>query len=741
MPSPDPNWNAVEEVYDRFEKALRSGSQPRIEDYLIELPVPERTSGFRELLGTELEYRARSRDRPTIDEYQRRFPNDELIRQIDAEFPGRIGGFRIARILGQGGFSRVFLGFGANGEKRALKVYDPDYAVQLNYEWEFLNRVQGPGVVKVFGRGSEEGRDFLILEYLDGPTLRQYLQQHGRPKVSQSVRIVKQLAETLVRLHSEFGSLRDIKPENIILERGGRVRLIDFNLALPDARRRNPDFPAGGTEGYTPRDPLPYDGRGDIWSLGVLFYELLTGERPFENDVEMDKDDPRPVRLVNPEVTEPVAAICTRCLKRNRRDRYQSATQLVEELRGAEKRLHRRRRLAVGLATLLAICALATALARWVYVSSQIEALQKKGDAEYFKRNYRMALTAFDEGLALKWPSARSTERARLQVSAACADAEIAGQSGAEDYSRFIQEAEQNVGDAIKGLGQERNPRDFAWAQFCMGNLRLTQAARASGQDQGKQLEAAAEAFGKAAAGLSAYQEERPRWAIAETDLGVVLSYQGAKVRAQECFEKALPVLRELPDKSLVPTPESDLGSGLVEQVEPCLGEPGVCDANAGKQSLLLDKALAYLQDAESVAKIYSVQEWPRIELEYATALAFKALYDSKSPSSAALAARVSDNLEAAQARARAAIDGLTTHNEPAESVSGARVQQATIFRIAAEVAGVYGRWEETRRLRKLSIDMYSHALDTLQDDSDYRQRAKNGLERAKALPSFKAAP
>jgi hypothetical protein len=73
--------------------------------------------------------------------------------------------------------------------------------------------------------------------------------------------------------------------------------------------------------------------------------------------------------------------------------------------------------------------------------------------------------------------------------------------------------------------------------------------------------------------------------------------------------------------------------------------------------------------------------------------------------------------------------------------VSGARVQQATIFRISAEVAGIYGRWEETWRLRKLSIDMYRHALDTLQDDSDYWQRAKNGLEKAKALPSFKAAP
>ena len=74
-------------------------------------------------------------------------------------------------------------------------------------------------------------------------------------------------------------------------------------------------------------------------------------------------------------------------------------------------------------------------------------------------------------------------------------------------------------------------------------------------------------------------------------------------------------------------------------------------------------------------------------------------------------------------------MDGLTTHNEPAESVSGARVHQPNIFRIAAEVAGVYGRREETQRLRKLSIDMYRHALDTLQPGSDYLQIAKAGLE------------
>jgi serine/threonine protein kinase len=200
--------------------------------------------------------------------------------------------------------------------------------------------------VPVLETGTDQfGSPFMVMKYLSGGTLKDQLVKRGAHPWREAVQLVGDLAKTLKILHADDIYHRDIKPLNILLDDAGRPHLADFGLA---ARIELLDTEGSGhSPGYASPEQILYgpsriDGRSDLYSLGVVFYELLTGKLPIEyqrrlkGDYERRVGDPGvvipPVRQRNPQVPEAVAALCERCLKWDRNERPQTAADLVEGL-------------------------------------------------------------------------------------------------------------------------------------------------------------------------------------------------------------------------------------------------------------------------------------------------------------------------------------------------------------------------------------------------------------------------
>jgi tRNA A-37 threonylcarbamoyl transferase component Bud32 len=201
----------------------------------------------------------------------------------------------ILELLGQGGMGAVYKARQVKLDRLvALKVLpreagrDPAFAERFGREARALARLQHPGIVAIHDIGEASGLYYLILEYVDGINLRQLL-QGGHLPPEQALKIVPQVCEALQYAHDAGIVHRDIKPENILLDRQGRVKIADFGLAKLLGRPMTLNLLTGsrqvmGTPHYMAPEqvehPLAVDHRADIYSLGVVFYELLTGELP-----------------------------------------------------------------------------------------------------------------------------------------------------------------------------------------------------------------------------------------------------------------------------------------------------------------------------------------------------------------------------------------------------------------------------------------------------------------------------
>ncbi|MBI4863468.1 MAG: serine/threonine protein kinase, partial [Candidatus Riflebacteria bacterium] len=258
-----------------------------------------------------------------------------------------IEGYRIIRQLGQGGMGAVYLAEQRDlGRTVAVKVLSPELSQHRSLIQRFereehaLARLQHPSIVWIFSKGrTRDGRYFFAMEYVDGQSLRR-LQAERRLAVTRAVPLVLEVAETLAYAHSEAIIHRDIKPENIMVREGpcGRlsVKILDFGLA--GLVRRDPDQHKLTRDGVTLGTPLymspeqranpgSVDARADIYSLGVVFYELLTGDVPEGLCL--------PPSRVNPESPPILDGLVLRMLDSNRDRRHQSMNQVVVEIRAA----------------------------------------------------------------------------------------------------------------------------------------------------------------------------------------------------------------------------------------------------------------------------------------------------------------------------------------------------------------------------------------------------------------------
>src|SRR6202158_501537 len=259
------------------------------------------------------------------------------------------GRYEILGVLGQGGMGAVYKARDRELDRLiALKVIRPelatDPAILLRFKQELIlsRNITHKNVVRIYDLGEAEGIRFISMEYVDGEDLRTILRRQGKFSPKEAITVVEQVCRALDSAHSEGVIHRDLKPQNIMRDKHGRIVVMDFGLArsLGDTGMTQTGAIVGTLEYMSPEQALgsTLDQRSDIFSVGLIFYELLTGKAPYEADtaiaslMKRTREDARSVSDVEASVPKSLSAIVSRCLERESANRYHSAVELLQQL-------------------------------------------------------------------------------------------------------------------------------------------------------------------------------------------------------------------------------------------------------------------------------------------------------------------------------------------------------------------------------------------------------------------------
>src|SRR5947208_11657407 len=269
-----------------------------------------------------------------------------------------VGRFHIGERLGKGGMGEVYLAQDTKLKRLvALKRLAPQLRADSGYRRRFLeeaeraSRFSDAHVAALYDVLEERGEIFLVMEYVEGENLRQRLRR--LISVQEFFDIATQCVEALAAAHERGIVHCDIKPENIMLTASGQVKILDFGVAkhLPRSDQSTTVDRSGtmsGTPGYMSPEVLlekTPDGRSDIFSLGVVFYEVLAGHHPFLADGFLATSDrircetPAPIHIFNSEVPEELEKLVNKAMAKEPGLRYASTGELLEQLRLVESRI------------------------------------------------------------------------------------------------------------------------------------------------------------------------------------------------------------------------------------------------------------------------------------------------------------------------------------------------------------------------------------------------------------------
>lgn len=387
---PTRTWVRVELIKIDMWHRWRRGRKKKLEEYLVDdwADLREHTHAIAELLTAECLSRAVFDTIPDRKELDARFPRvrehvDLLQVERDAAEdrkargePGSVreqavydltaassspelppghclGRYRIERCLDQGTMARVYLAEDQElPRKVAVKVpiTDATHRWQANRTERLLDEVRilaalkHPGIVPVYDVGKcEDETPFFVMEYVEGTSLNTLIESE-RLAWTRIAQLIAQVAEGLDYAHRHGVYHLDLKPGNVLMEESGRPRVADFGLAVEEKLQQLLEGQSRGTPAYMSPEQVRgnthhLDGRADIWSLGVMLYEMLTGRRPFQGGTvwqlfdEIEHRDPKPPRMIDDSVPDTLERICLKCLSKEPTARYQTAADVARELR------------------------------------------------------------------------------------------------------------------------------------------------------------------------------------------------------------------------------------------------------------------------------------------------------------------------------------------------------------------------------------------------------------------------
>jgi tetratricopeptide (TPR) repeat protein/predicted Ser/Thr protein kinase len=262
--------------------------------------------------------------------------------------------YEIIEELGKGGMGKVYRVEDTKiHEEVALKLIKPEIASdkktieRFNNELKTARKVAHRNVCKMFDLGEDKGTHFITMEYVPGEDLKSMIRMSGQMGIGTAIRIAKQICSGLSEAHESGIIHRDLKPSNIIIDKKGNARIMDFGIArsLKTKGITGAGVMIGTPEYMSPEqvESKEVDQRSDIYSLGIVLYEMLAGRLPFEGDspftvgVKHKSESPRSPKEYNPQISDDLSRIILKCLEKEKESRYQSAGALLSVLEKIEK--------------------------------------------------------------------------------------------------------------------------------------------------------------------------------------------------------------------------------------------------------------------------------------------------------------------------------------------------------------------------------------------------------------------
>ena len=269
------------------------------------------------------------------------------------EIPHKIGRYQVVRKLGSGGMGVVYLAQDPFIDRLvAIKTtltsppVDPRglerFQEKFFHEAKVAGKLTHPHIVSVYDAAVEDNQSYLVMEYVDGSTLKKYCRKENLLPLEKVVKIIFQCTKALGYAHQNGVIHRDIKPTNIMISAQGGAKISDFGIAAVEgASGRRPEGSLAGSVSYTSPEQIrnePQTSQSDFFSLGAVMYELLTGTKPFEADSDVatffkiTNENPESLKKHRRDVPESLERIVTRALEKDLAKRYRTASQLASEL-------------------------------------------------------------------------------------------------------------------------------------------------------------------------------------------------------------------------------------------------------------------------------------------------------------------------------------------------------------------------------------------------------------------------
>ena len=351
--------NRIDELCDEFEELWKKGEHPDISATLERSSPDLRSPLIVELIRIDMEYRSNLGESVNVDTYVDRFPEFRTeIEELAKHQPSpsfdmvariqQIGSLSLKETVGVGAFGIVRKAWDSSLEREVAvklpteKSLSREYAAEFHREAKAAAKLKHKGIVRVINYDIHEGIAYIVYDLIDGVSLSKWRKQKN-PSQKQLAEVCSRVADALAHAHGQGVIHRDLKPSNILIDRGGNPYITDFGLA----KRTDSISTVTGTE--TLVGTLPYmspeqveakvsvDARTDIYAMGAILYELISGKRVIEGEPreaihKILSVEPTPLNSIVMGVHPDLATICHKCLHKNRADRYKGAADLSADL-------------------------------------------------------------------------------------------------------------------------------------------------------------------------------------------------------------------------------------------------------------------------------------------------------------------------------------------------------------------------------------------------------------------------